>query len=180
MIIVSDLQMIKQVHIYSSVKPLVPDVFCVLQKMPDSVLLEFLEKVLVTWFGIDMFDFPMGPCLNSLDTPRAQYWACDWSSVSVCYSHCPGLHLSVPTSEKTTGCWEQWGKILFLVPEPFMLLCDRVGSWEPLQATSLPPFSYPLLYYLCSYLRHGRFLVCQGELRLSVLRLECCWDIKKW
>lgn len=48
LIIVSDLQMIKQVHIYSSVKPLVPDVFCILRKMPDSVLTEFLEKVLVT------------------------------------------------------------------------------------------------------------------------------------
>ena len=85
-----------------------------------------------------------------------------------------------PLQRKTTGCWEQWGKILFFVPEPFMLLCDRVGSWEPLQATCLPPFSYPPLYYLCSCLRHGHFLVCQGELRLSVLRLECRWDVKKW
>ena len=60
-----------------------PGVFCILQKMPDSALFEFLEEVLVTWFCIGMFDFPVGPCLNNLDTTRAQYRACNWVSVSV-------------------------------------------------------------------------------------------------
>lgn len=130
--------MIKQVNIYSSVKPLVPDVFCILQKMPDSVLLEFLEKVLVTWFGIDIFDFPMGPCLNSLDTTRAQYWACNWFLVSVCCNNCPSLQLSVPTSEKNNRLLRTVGKNFVFSSRTFCVAMWQGGVLGALTG-HLPP-----------------------------------------
>lgn len=132
--------------------------------MPDSALFEFLEEVLVTWFCIGMFDFPVGPCLNNLDTTRAQYWACNWVLVSVTVITALAS-IWVFYLRQKNRLLRTVGKFLFLIPEPFMLLCDRVGFWEPLQATSSTLLS-PILHPLCSCPWHSRFLICEGEQRL--------------
>ena len=152
-----------------------PDVFCILQKMPDSALFEFLEQVLVTWFCIGMFDFPMGPCLNNIDTTRAQYWACNWFSVSVTIITGLASIWVFPLQRKQKAA-ENSGENFVFNSRSFYVAMWQGGVLGALTGHFPPTLLSPILHRLCSCLRHSRFLVCQGELRLSVLRLECHWD----